>query len=113
MNAIFSLTDNGLFLEFETDDPEAVHRRVVTVQTVRGGESRDFGLDLSGSRIEIETDLSADDARTLGDAVRIGGLFGISFSNTALSVYVDSFRSVRKNFESYSVKLTMSAVGEL
>jgi hypothetical protein len=113
MNAIFSLNDNGLFLEFETGDTQTVHRRVVTVKTVQGSESRDFGRDIAGSRLEIQTVLSADDARTLGDAVRLGGLLGVSFSDAALSVYVNSFRSVRKDFESYSVKLSLSAVGEL
>lgn len=113
MNAIFSLTDNGLFLEFETDDPETINRRVVTVKTVQGSESRDFGRDLSGPRFDIAIDLSVDDARKLGDAVRLGGLFGVSFSDAALSVYVNSFKSVRKDFETYRVKLEFSAVGEL
>jgi len=113
MNAIYSLSDTGLFLEFETVDPEIVHRRIVTHQTLQGNESRDFGRDLFGSKFEIETDFSADDARILGDAVRIGGLFGVSFSGRALSVYVNSFKSVRKDLEKYSVKLTLSAVSEL
>jgi len=112
MANIFSLDNKNLFLEIVTDSPLTLRRRVVSVETLEGTESRDLGISPGDSVFTIETFLSDTELNSLLTAIETGERLGLSLSNRNYSILIKSMETKRTNFDLNSVKIEAAVAGE-
>jgi len=112
MASIFSLDNKNLFLEIVTDSPLTLRRRVVSVETLEGTESRDLGISPGDSVFTHETFLSDMELNSLLTAIETGERLGLSLSNRNYSILIKSAETKRKNFDLNSVKIEAAVAGE-
>ncbi len=113
MANIFSLDNKNLFLEIVTDSPFALRRRVVSVETLEGTESRDFGISPGDSVFTIETLLSDTDLNTLLTAIETCERLGLSLASRNYSILIKNVETKRKSFNLNVVKIEAAVTGEL
>ncbi len=113
MAYFFSLTDAALYLELPAPEPMQIARRVVSVETLEGTDTRDFGPDVGGLAFTIESELNGADLHTLASAVDSGNEMGLALSLKVYSVCVSRMESRLIGENLHGVKLGIAVSGEI
>lgn len=113
MAYLYSLTDSSLFLEIPLSDSLRLDRRVVSVETLEGRESRDLGADASDLSFSFRAKLSSDALNSLSEAAAGGQPLGFSLSASSYDVLLRTLEGARLPDKNYSVKIEMAVRGSL
>lgn len=92
-------------MEIPTNEPSKVNRRVVSIETLEGTESRDFGSYESDIAFSINTELSDGDLAALTAALESGAPLGLSTGGKSFAVLVSEMDSRRIGNDRHEVKI--------
>jgi len=110
MAYLFSLTDASLHLEIPSDDSFSIKRRIVTVDTLEGAQSRDLGWSAGDISRTIETELDADTLNSLASTAETGGPLGLTVGGRSYEVLLRSVESSRLPGATRTVKIDFTFV---
>ncbi len=113
MAYLFSLKDDTVYLEIPANKPQRLKRRVVTVETLEGTESRDLGASASDLEFSIDTVLTDDALASLMNVAEKGGEIGVSFSTKAYSAFIRNVESEMRKDKNHDVKIGIATTGEI
>ena len=113
MAYLYSLTDGSLFLEIPVSDSLRLNRRVVSVETLEGTQSRDLGADASDLSFSFLTKLDSDRLTSLSEAAAGGSRLGFSLAASSFEVLIRSLEAERLPNKKFAVKMEMVVAGSL
>ena len=113
MAYLYSLTDGSLFLEIPVSDSLRLNRRVVSVETLEGTQSRDLGADASDLLFSFRTKLDSSRLNSLSEAAADGSRLGFSLASSSYEVLLKSIEGERLPNKEFSVKMEMVVSGSL
>jgi len=113
MSLLFSLTDSNFYLPFKCDESLNNARRVLSIDTLTGRESRDLGHYPSDTNIDIKTLLSRSELDALFLAYGKGIKVGLSFSVNAYEGFIQNIESVKSTNGKYLVKIIFITTGAI
>lgn len=113
MAVIFSIDSPDVYLEVKTDEPLHLKRRVVSIETLEGTDSRDFGGSASDLAFAIDTLLSESELGILADAVESGAKLGLSLSKKSYSILIKNVEARRSSTGLTDVKIEIVVTGEI
>jgi len=113
MAYLFSLKDSTVYLQILANEPRRLKRRVVTVETLEGSESRDLGASASDLEFSISAVLTDDALVSLMNVAEKGEEMGISFSTKTYSAFIRSVGSEMRKDKNYDVKIGIAVTGEI
>lgn len=111
MAYLFSLKDSAVYLEIPANNQRRLKRRVVSVETLEGTESRDLGASASDLDFSVDTVLTDDALASLLVAVEKGEEMGISFSTKRYSAFISGVESEMRNDKNHDVKIGITVTG--
>lgn len=113
MMTLFSLADDSYYLEFPCAGPFQLSRRTASVETLDGGQARDFGPAEAGVKLSAQTGLSDRDVSALYAAVEAGTALGVSHGAGASAVKVSRIQSMRTQSGRNDVALEFMTAGKI
>ncbi len=113
MAYLYSLTDGSLFLEIPVSDSLRLNRRVVSVETLEGTQSRDLGAFAGDLSFSFRTKLDSGRLNSLSGAAAGGSRLGFSLAASSFEVLIRSLEAERLPDKEFSVKMEMAVAGSL
>ena len=113
MAYLYSLTDSSLYLEIPISDSLQLKRRVVSVETLEGTQSRDLGADASDLTFTVMARLDSDTVNSLAKAMAAGNLLGFSLAVSSYEVLLRGVAAENLADGSQSVKIEMTVTRSL
>lgn len=113
MAYLYSLTDSSLYLKIPISDSLQLKRRVVSVETLEGTQSRDLGADASDLTFTVIARLDSDTVNSLAKAMAAGDLLGFSLAVSSYEVLLRGVAAERFAGGGQSVKIEMTVTKSL
>lgn len=113
MAYLYSLTDGSLFLAIPVSDSLRLNRRVVSMETLEGTQSRDLGADASDLSFSFRAKLDSDRLNSLSAAAASGKTLGFSLAASSYEVLLRNLEAERLPNNDFSVKMEMAVAGSL
>jgi hypothetical protein len=113
MAYLYSLTDSSLYLEIPVSDSLRLRRRVVSVETLEGTQSRDLGASASDLAFSFKAKLDSDTLDSLSEAAAAGSPLGFSLASSSYEVLLRALEAERLPNKNFLVKIDMAVTRSL
>ena len=113
MTAIFTLTNDRLFLEFASMEPSRLDMTVLESETLSGKRYKNLGLFPGDRHLLLEAELTPEELALLEAEAITGEELGLSAPSGAYKVFIKSVEHKRNSLEKRRASIDMKVTGEL